>query len=500
MNNKMQLLVRPTQVGKTFTVLNHIVDEFVEDENIVNILFVDNSLLQSTQLSVRMENFEGFEENSTIILSSKSKVKSGNEIPVHVKTKGIRNIITCSNGTRAKNIDEFLRNWEVFDPLKEYKFNIYLDEADKFLTLFDPYLKNWEALEHVRTIMMVTATPYRILQEFGEIKIMKMEQTYDPNVYHRFKDSEFFEYVMEKNQNRNYYELCLNMALENEHINAGDIYYFPGSVKKNTHYSIKNMCINYGFACITINSDGCRLYNDPDDNKKFENIKTAGKEIATVLADLYEEKHLNQKPLAISGMTCISRGVSLSSPRMMITHAILPPTYSNINNLYQSGGRLTNNMKQVDGFQKPIIYCTARVRSSISLSESRACDLASKAHRFDLDTVTVDDYKIANKKWIIKETQFDTLEGVNRFLDRIIGERVRRTLNIHGVDGWFINSRLNSSIKIKDLQGHHRLLRDTFDAFDLTRGFLHTASYMVYPVYKTKLDTECVFIVRYKQI
>jgi hypothetical protein len=447
-----------------------------------------------------MENFEGFEENSTIILSSKSKVKSGNEIPVHVKTKGIRNIITCSNGTRAKNIDEFLKNWEVFDPLKEYKFNIYLDEADKFLTLFDPYLKNWEALEHVRTIMMVTATPYRILQEFGEIKIMKMEQTYDPNAYHRFSDSEFIEYALEKNQNRKYYELCLNMALENEHINAGNVFYFPGNVKKANHYLIKNMCLNYGFNCITINSDGCRLYSNEDDNKIFENIKTTGKEIATVLADLYESKNLNLRPLSITGMTCISRGVSLSSPRMMITHAILPPTYSNINNLYQSGGRLTNNMKQLPNFRKPIVYCTKRVRSSICLSETRACDLASKAHRFDLDTVTVDDYKIANKKWIIKEAQFGTLTEVHNFLDRIVGERVRRNLNIHGVDGWFINSRINSDIRIKDLQVHHRLLREEFDRFDLTRGFLHTASYMVYPVYETKLCEFCTFIVRYKVV
>ena len=497
----MQLLVRPTQVGKTFTVLNHIVDEVVEDENIVNILFVDNSLLQSTQLSVRMENFEGFEENSTIILSSKSKVKSGNEIPVHVKTKGIRNIITCSNGTRAKNIDEFLRNWEVFDPLKEYKFNIYLDEADKFLTLFDPYLKNWEALEHVRTIMMVTATPYRILQEFGEIKIMKMEQTYDPNVYHRFSDSLFVEYVMEKNENRNYFEKCLNMALENEHINPGDIYYFPGSVKKVTHYSIKNMCIDYGFNCITINADGCRLYNDPDDNTKFVNIKTAGKEIAAVLADLYEGKNLNLRPLAITGMTCISRGVSLSSPQMMISHAILPPTYSNINNLYQSGGRLTNNMKQVPNFRKPVIYCTKRVRSSICLSEIRACSLATKAFTFNKETVNVDDYKIANKKWIIKETQFDTLDGVNKFLDRIVGERVRRNLNIHNIDGFWVNSRLNTgTTRVNDLQGHHRLLKAKFETFDLTRGFLDKAAYMVYPVYETKLDEECKFIVRFKQL
>jgi hypothetical protein len=336
------------------------------------------------------------------------------------------------------------------------------------------------------------------LKELGEVNIVKLEQTYEAENYHRFKDSEFVEYCMEKNQNRNYFEKCLNMALENDHINSSNVFYFPGSCKKVTHYSIKNMCLQYNINCITINSDGCRLYNDPDDNKKFDNIKTTGKEISVVLADLYEGKNLNLKPLAITGMTCISRGVSLSSPRMILTHAILPPTYSNINNLYQSGGRLTNNMKQLPNFKKPIVYCTKRVRSSICLSEIRACELGSKAHRFDLDTVTVDDYKLSNKKWIIKEIAFKTLAEVHNFLNRIVGERVRRNLNIHNIDGFIVSSRLNTHTRLKDLQGHHRLLREEFDAFDLTRGFSATSSYLIYPVYETELDENCTFIVRYK--
>ncbi len=495
--SKVTVLVKPTQSLKTWKTMEMVSEH---EENIIAILFTDNSLLQSTQLCSRMEGFEGIEKNTTLTLSSKAKCKSANELPMQILAKGIKNIITCSNATRTKNIDELLETWGVFDPNNTKKFVIYIDEMDRFMTMYIPFLEKWQQNDKVDKIIGITATPFPILKELGEVNIIKLEQTYEAENYHRFKDSEFVEYVIEKNQNRNYFEKCLNMALENDHINAGNVFYFPGSVKKVTHYSIKNMCLQYGFNCITINSDGCRLYNDPDDNKKFENIKTTGKEIATVLADLYESKNLNQKPLAITGQTCISRGVSLSSPRMMISHSILPPTYSNISNLYQSGGRLTNNMKQLPNFRKPIIYCTKRVRSSICLSESRACDLASKAHRFDLDTVTIDDYKIANKKWIIKQTQFGTLTEVHDFLDRIVGERVRRNLNIHGVDGWFINSRINADIRIKDLREHHRLLRDKFETFDLTRGFLHTASYMVYPVYETKLDEECTFIVRYKQL
>ena len=496
--SKVTVLVKPCQSRKSWKMMEMVSEH---EENIISIMFTDNSLLQSTQLCSRMEGFEGIEKNTTLTLSSKAKCKSANELPMQILAKGIKNIITCSNATRAKNIDELIETWSVFDPNNTKKFVIYIDEMDRFMTMYIPFLEKWQQNDKVDKIIGVTATPFPILKELGEVNIVKLEQTYEAENYHRFKDSEFVEYVMEKNQNRCYYELCLNMALENEHINAGNVFYFPGAVKKVTHYSIKNLCLNYGFACITINSDGCRLYNDPDDNKKFENIKTTGKEIATVLADLYENKHLNQIPLAITGQTCISRGVSLSSPRMMITHSILGPTFSNINNLYQSAGRLTNNMKQVPNFKKPIVYCTKRVRSSICLSEIRACELGSKAFKFDKDTVTVDDYKIANKKWIIKEEQFGTLTEVHNFLDRIVGERVRRNLNIHGVDGFYVSRVLNnSSIKIKDLRGHHRLLREEFETYPITRGFRTTDVYMVYPVYETELSEECTFIVRYKVV
>ena len=495
--SKVTVLVKPCQSLKTWKTMEMVSEH---EENIIAIMFTDNSLLQSTQLCSRMDRFEGIKKNTTLTLSSKAKCKSANELPMQILAKGIKNIITCSNATRTNNINELLETWGVFDPNNTKKFVIYIDEMDRFMTMYMPFLEKWQQNDKVDKIIGITATPFPILKELGEVNIVKMEHTYEAENYHKFSDSVFVEFCMEKNENRNYFEKCLNMALENDHINAGNVFYFPGSCKKVTHYSIKNMCLQYGFACITINSDGCRLYNDPDDNKKFENIKTAGKEIATVLADLYESKHLIQKPLSITGMTCISRGVSLSSPRMILTHSILPPTYSNISNLYQSAGRLTNNMKQVNGFHKPVIYCTKRVRSSISLSESRACDLASKAHRFDLDTVTVDDYKLANKQWMIKEANFETLEGVNRFLDRIVCERARRGLNIHDIDGFYVSRVLNSIIKIKDLRGHHRLLREEFETYPLTRGFRTTDVYMVYPVYETELDTECVFIVRYKQL
>ena len=84
------------------------------------------------------------------------------------------------------------------------------------LGLFAAYIEKWTALNHIQNIMSITATPHKIIQEYREIYIMKMQNTYDANIYHRFSDSQFVIYELDKNDNRNYNEKCLNMALENE--------------------------------------------------------------------------------------------------------------------------------------------------------------------------------------------------------------------------------------------------------------------------------------------
>ena len=85
-------------------------------------------------------------------------------------------------------------------------------------------------------------------------------------------DSEFKIYTMDSKE-KDYVSKVLTMARDDNEINGGDVYYFPGNIKRVSHYAIKNKCLNYGFNVITINSDGAKLFSDPTDNKKFEKIR-----------------------------------------------------------------------------------------------------------------------------------------------------------------------------------------------------------------------------------
>lgn len=491
---KISLLVKPCQSGKTWEVMKQVSEL---DDNVISIFFTDNSLLQSTQLKSRMDNFDGIGDGTTLILSSQSKCKNTNELPTHILTKGIKNIIACSNSTRVKNMDVLFNVWNIFDPNETKRFNIYIDEADRMINMMRPYIEQWEENECINGVVLITATPHNILRDLGDLKIVKLEETYDPNSYHRFQDSEFRIYEFKKND-RCYIDKVLTQAKDNNDINDGNIFYFPGNVKKVSHYNIKNKCLGYGFNVITINSDGCKLYNDCENPTKFEKINTTGQEISKVLADLYTTKNLNNKPLAITGSTCIGRGVTISTPIMMITHAVLPPSYTNISNLYQSGGRLANNYKQNALFKKPVVYCTNRVKASICLSEERSCKIAVKSKRFNINKISIDDYKMSNKKYNIETRVFDSLDKVHKFLDRLLGDRVRKTLDVQDIDGVYINN-LVACKKIEDLTIDDRLTKEKFDAFPPNYRFRENVPYRVFPVYENEEYVEdCLFYVRFK--
>jgi hypothetical protein len=497
MNNKYTALVCPCQSGKTKIFLDYISEKYEEDTNIINIIFVDNSILQSEQLLDRIGMQNVFYKN-TVVVSSKSKVcKNMDMLPVLIIGKGYRNILVCSNSTRVKNITELINTWGEYDINNRFKFQVFVDEADRSISMFKPHLEGWNESERVSNIMLISATPYNILKELGEINIVKLENTYNEEDYNLFSESEFKIYELEKGEKKKYIDHTLDMASKNNHIRAGNVFYIPGAAAKISHYNIKNKCLDYNMNVLTLNSDGCKLFCDADDNTKYVKIDTNGKELSKILADLYINK-LHEKPFVITGSLCISRGVSLSSPDMLITHAILSPCYNNINNLAQSGGRINNNLKQCKNWRRPIVYCTKKVKSSICLSETRASDLAIKAFKFDKDTVSMDDYRIANKAWSVKSVEVNTLYDVKEFLNNKVGKNNRFNLCIHAVDGFLINNYLRPAKKIEELTADDRVLREHVTNISLSRCMSKTNGYLIIPVYETIESKTCKFQIRYK--
>jgi hypothetical protein len=487
-NSKITLICKPCQSGKTFVMFDCMIDIFQTEEEqpgalqSINIIFTDNSLLQSSQLCSRLDNDNKFSKFTnddgklSLILSSTSAVNCWREIPSYFN-EGYKNVILCSNSKRVKDICELIKNQQ-----RNYNFNIWIDEADRSYNMFKKNIKIWKTTENVSKITLVTATPKKLLKGIGTIKIIELEKTYDPDLYHRFSESVFIYYEPpDDNYVNNVFHANVDKLTENT------VWYIPTRVKKESHYEIMGICIKYDLNCITINSDGIFLYMG---GKKMLIDKT-DEELSTILAKVYVSKNLSGKPLIITGNLCISRGVTLSSKNMMISHAIFPPKAPNTDSLYQMAGRVCGNFKKHDTWVKPLVFCTEKIHSRVCILEVKSIRLAEKAFTGGVDVVDHNDYKMADSPYVYTQIgPFKTSDIAYSELKKIpVGEWEKPVKKITKRKAW--TPKLNGNKKDPYVSTHyHRqdpgkgiLTLGDYDKIPKSSSFSKNTRYVVCPVY-----------------
>lgn len=408
MNNVMEnleIIVKPTQSGKTFVMLQEIAQMLENDENNIHIIFCDNQILQTEQTSARLEKFDVLEKYSTeegnisIILSSKSKIKKYTELTHHI-TDGVKNIVVCSNRKRVNDMISLINHFNSNKLLKIFNFSIWIDEIDKNMDLFYEDLLEWSKNSKITRIGLITATPGKIIKVFKEIKIFKLEQTFDRNIFHSFSESEFKIINKDTTDNLEYLEHVLKE--HSKEMTNGQVWFIPGQNEKETHYNIKNLLVKNNFVVIIINGDGKQIYYDTEkfewiDDMNTENLETENLEtVSEILGNLYIKKNLKNHKLAITGNICINRGITINSPKMLITHAIFPARITNQASSYQLAGRVCGNIKKFVNYKKPIIFCSDKFKDTIIDMEKRAKNLAEKAFKIKNDFVDVSSYAFAD--------------------------------------------------------------------------------------------------------
>jgi hypothetical protein len=119
------------------------------------------------------------------------------------------------------------------------------------------------------------------------------------------------------------------------------------------------------------------------------------------IADIYEALMLSSFPFAITGNLCIGRGTTLSSPKMCINRAILPPKEPknrsskelSLARMYQLAGRINGNTKEFASWESPIVFCTPMFDECIKTMETRAKRLAEVAHYSGNTIVNLEAYE-----------------------------------------------------------------------------------------------------------
>jgi hypothetical protein len=117
------------------------------------------------------------------------------------------------------------------------------------------------------------------------------------------------------------------------------------------------------------------------DSETYDEIKFKDIAPAQALADMFDEYDLSDRPVAITGQICIGRGVTFTSERVQITHAILSHHYeNNEDNAYQMVGRVTGNNKTYLKVM-PTIYCTREFKDIALQEEKNAMSIGKRTKK-----------------------------------------------------------------------------------------------------------------------
>jgi hypothetical protein len=381
-----QLLCKPEQSGKTFIMIQHIIKDLsdpIHGKEIINFILCDNNLLLTKQTSGRVtKDLSKYIHQGEVYieLSSHSRTNyHGVESVFSAILDPIinaRNIICCTNGSRMEDIERLITliNSSIFTAGK-FHFNVWLDEADKFIKFIDntlcPIVNSYTNVN----IKLITATPQSLFQKYKYMNVLPLENT-TSDEYHGWGDNSIR--IIEKEGGCQVFAEHILTKVAHEEIQPGTKWFIPGLNSKKSHEDIKDICLDKGMAVICVNSDGIvltlpvtleRVQYTKDDNFNSK------------IKEIYTEKRLDRFACVITGYICIGRGITIMSENFMIDYAILSH-YSNKNEASQLAGRVKGNIKKFTCYnpEKPPVIFTKEEFNSIAIEwEHKSRTLAQLA-------------------------------------------------------------------------------------------------------------------------
>jgi len=435
--------------------------------------------------------------------SSKStKTNTSDSIFRLITTGNIQNIISCSNGTRCNDIFNIIQDINKVSYMKErFHFNIWFDEADKFINLIDDYMlpviKNSDNI----SFYPITATPEKIIKCFKEINIWPIENPTLEN-YHGWDDNDITLYDNNISvRNELFVEKVLNS--NTSEIKPNTRWFIPANILKKSHLDVKDICRAFGFATMIINGDGIIVYLP--DGKIIECEKNDMLDV--LIPKIYNQYKLYQYPFAITGHQRISRGISISSNNFMLSHSIMPLKMVNKNELSQIAGRMKGNQKGWSSYKVPKVYCSINFNKLAKQIEEKTIKLAQLAFEEDWQSVTLEKFKMIEKDYYYYQhpNAFNTYLEALYYLAKQephlrLDEHNKAVINVDKMNkkshchktpnGYWLTSKIhkkNDIIENKNNIENTRLtiysIKEIALGSNLSAPSSQNASYVIYPVY-----------------
>ena len=405
--NKLYLLCKPCQSGKTKVVLDSITEyintmkDIDDNKRIINFVICDNSLLQTTQTMKRGQDTDGI---TTIVLSSKSEISKAEYLYFQLDDDNTINmVVCCGNKTRLKDI---LRVIQLKQQYPDWVFHIWIDEADKTITKKpEEYIRKLEKMSNVEKIVFITATPQNSLKKglistFDNLNLVNIDVVHEDK-YQLFKDCQQQPFPFDGENCIQYTKKYLDNV---EQPQTGQVWFIPSLSTRKSHDQMEKMLLETHFN-VVIKINGVKktitIMENNEKTKQINIIETLGgdeNEVSKWLGEYYYDNLINQKKqwrMAITGNICIGRGITIQSERLdeenpqqcYISHAIYGPgiacgyrgTQSKCK-LYQLCARVCGNIKEFEGFKKygpPKVISDKKILETVNKMEQLSVDIAS---------------------------------------------------------------------------------------------------------------------------
>jgi hypothetical protein len=413
--SKVKCMCLPVQSGKTRRITELIRDElsdgFTDSSNVVNIIISSNNQLLVKQTESRMQHDLG--EDDPVIeggvfgwisnSAKKSKV-SVQELAWKIFTNEISMVVVCANRPRLNYLCDLFHE---MSKLKTKQVNIWIDEADTTMNLWNRYPEIHNN-DLVQQITLISATWDSVFRRYGTLCVMGFESTC-PECYRGLRDSH--KHIETETERAS--SFVHSVIHKYPHLKLpGMKAFIPGDRTTASHDAIADMLhSDYGFVVVVYNGYRKEVLV-PGKPSIDLNLKIPENgpppQFAEELAKLYYEQGWQNYPFAITGMTCISRGVTMQSvpsevcDGFVFDYGIIPPIASKPE-AYQTMGRLFGNIGESPSYKPIAIYSTKSMFAKVEKQESIAINLARMVHESGNDCVGPRELKSAqNATWDVQ--------------------------------------------------------------------------------------------------
>jgi hypothetical protein len=420
---KFILCVLLTQLGKTFTAINRIITEIVQDEEFgrsIHIVFTMNTLLNNKQFAKRLEIIENTYGNGSICVFASKYNGKYKHVKDRLQLQGLcadestcpRVVVMCSNSRRYDDGVEFLN---VIDKNKIniYRAFAYYDELHKYIIsdTLRSQIEDIHGLEIVKGIIALTATPDKILGSSGfwsRLRLIQLDNFNDSN-YAGYKDmifncvDDFFAHPYIRPKPFDFDELDAQTLGFISHVLSKypDIIqentrtFIPAHIRHSGHNEVRDLVftINKNAVVVVINGFEKTLqYKDSAENTKTIPLSSDDEEVCETISRLIIKHGLQSRPVVITGFLCVGMGQTLTHKLLgSFTSAIFGHMDLTNDEIYQLFGRITGRIKDWgEKYVQTQVYCPTTIMHRCEVMEECARNMA-KNHNGDV--ITQEDYR-----------------------------------------------------------------------------------------------------------